>query len=235
MEKSTKYLRRQVQLSKEPAPEAQQASQIPKIRKIGGRLTRFQNIWNRLETGKWIRTLIYSGYSSRGNRPLGPTAGLLKDPFSASVADVVDFLTSEFQSGKQYSSINSYRAAISNIHEGIDGQPVGKHPIVCRLLQGMFNSRPPTPRYSAVWNVDQVLNHLSKLGENNGLALKALSIKTAMLLAVANADRASDLHLLDISYMRFTPSGVHFTIAALSKTRRSGPPRESPIPIQFQG
>ena len=26
-------------------------------------MTRFRNVWNQLETGKWIRTLIYSGYS----------------------------------------------------------------------------------------------------------------------------------------------------------------------------
>ena len=47
-----------------------------------------------------------------------------------------------------------------------------------------------------------------------------------MLMALANADRASDLHILDIRYMQSQSDKVKFTIAALSKTRRSGPPRE---------
>ena len=47
-----------------------------------------------------------------------------------------------------------------------------------------------------------------------------------MLMALANADRASDLHLLDIRYMKLHPDKVQFSIAGLAKTRRSGPPRE---------
>ena len=47
-----------------------------------------------------------------------------------------------------------------------------------------------------------------------------------MLMALANANRASDLHILDIRYMQSQSDRVKFTVAALSKTRRSGPPRE---------
>ena len=39
-------------------------------------------------------------------------------------------------------------------------------------------------------------------------------------------DRASDLHLLDIRFMQITEEGVTFKVPGLSKTRRSGPPRE---------
>lgn len=48
-----------------------------------------------------------------------------------------------------------------------------------------------------------------------------------MLLALTNADRVSDLHLLDLNLKQVTSHGVRFQIARLSKTRRSGPPREA--------
>ena len=80
-----------------------------------------------------------------------------KNSFSASIAEI---LTHKFNSGKQHSTINSYRSAISNTHPQIDGYPVGKHPIICRLMQGMFNERPSEPKYSEIWNIDQVLSYL---------------------------------------------------------------------------
>lgn len=67
------------------------------------------------------------------------------------------------------------------------------------------------------------MTFLESLGETDKLDLKQSTLKTAMLLALANADRASDLHLVET---QFKPNGVQFVVAALSKTRRSGPPRE---------
>ena len=75
------------------------------------------------------------------------------DPFPDSVTPVVEFLTSQFQEGKQYLTMNSYRSALSALSATLppmEGHPVGQHPLVCRLLQGMFNKRPPAPRYG-VW------------------------------------------------------------------------------------
>jgi hypothetical protein len=30
----------------------------------------------------------------------------------------------------------------------ISGKPVGRHPIIVRLLKGIFNKKPPLPRYT---------------------------------------------------------------------------------------
>ena len=79
------------------------------------------------------------------------------DPFSASIAQFADFLTFEFNSGKQYSTINSYH---SKTHPQIDGTAIGEHPIMCRLMQGMFNERPMEPRFTDTWDIDQVLSYL---------------------------------------------------------------------------
>ena len=82
------------------------------------------------------------------------------------------------------------------------------------------------PRYSFVWDIEIVLSHIKDMPSSPQLPLQKLSWKLATLMAVANADRASDLHLLDINFMQITEEGVTFKVPGLSKTRRSGPPRE---------
>ena len=48
--------------------------------------------------------------------------------------------------------------AISAYREYVDNIPVGQHPHVCALLKGMFNERPPQPRYIFIWDVQTVLD-----------------------------------------------------------------------------
>ena len=46
-------------------------------------------------------------------------------------------------------------------------------------------------------------------------------------MALTSANRSSDLHALDLNFRRYTPEGVVFVLPTLTKTRRSGPPKES--------
>ena len=150
------------------------------------------------------------------------------NPISPSIGQILQFLTEEFQNGKEYSTINSYRSALSATLPAMDGCAVGQHPLVCRLLQGVFNKRPPAPRYQNVWNVSTVIVHILRLPTD--LSLKDLTKKLAMLLALTNASRSSDLHALDLRFRSFTGEGVLFRIPGLTKTRRSGPPKEAMFP-----
>ena len=152
------------------------------------------------------------------------------NPLSASLADILQFLTDLYKEGKEYSTVNTHRSAISMSHMSIDGVVVGKHPTVCRLMQGIFNSRPPKPKYRSVWNVDTVVVHTQSMEPSDKLSLKDLSWKLVTLMALTNADRASDLHALDLRYRSFSPEGVTFEILGLTKTRRSGPPRQAFYP-----
>ena len=138
---------------------------------------------------------------------------------------VLDFLTSEYAEGKQYRTLNSYRSAISMTHSPIDGVVVGKHSLVSRLMKGVFNSRPPQPRYAFTWDVGRLLDHILSLGENHALSLKQLSHTLAVLLALSNASRASEIHALDIKFLRKCRDGVSFTIADLTKTAHPGKKR----------
>ena len=105
------------------------------------------------------------------------------DPFSGPVSEVANFLAVLYQEGYQYNSVNAYRSAISSVHEKVDDLPVGQHPMIIRLVKGVFNNRPPIPRYSATWDVQTVLNYLESQGRSDNLPLKVLTLKTVFLLS----------------------------------------------------
>ena len=111
-------------------------------------------------------------------------------------------------------------------HNQVDGVPLGQHPLVSRLSKGMYNSRPPQPRYTRTWDVDIVTRYLSSLGYNNALSLKQLSHKLAILMAVVGANRVSELQALDLRFRLHRPDGIHFKLPSLGKKITVGaPPR----------
>ena len=143
------------------------------------------------------------------------------DPFSGLVKEVLANLHDE---GYIYRSLNSYRSAISSVHERVDGCPVGQHPLVIRLMKGVFNDRPPLPRYTSTWNVQMVLSYIGSLGSNGSLSLKQLSLETAMLLALTRPSRSADLSQLDIKGRQYKPDGVVFLPTGLAKQSQQGKP-----------
>ena len=103
------------------------------------------------------------------------------DPFSASIHHVVNFLAMHFAAGKEYRTINVYRSAISMTLPKIDGVNVGQHPLVCQVMKGIFQKKPPLPRYSASWDVSKALIYIKSLGSNESMSLKQLSEKLVLL------------------------------------------------------
>ena len=59
---------------------------------------------------------------------------------------------------------------------------MGKHPLVCQFMAGAQNLRPSIPKYSEIWDVDDVLRCIKDLPQP--LTTKQLSCKTAMLQAL---------------------------------------------------
>ena len=68
--------------------------------------------------------------------------------------------------------------------------------------------------------------HMKSMSDPFELSIQRLSQKVVTLLALSNADRASDIYLLNIEHVRISDCEAKFQVADLSKTRRSGPPRE---------
>ena len=81
----------------------------------------------------------------------------------------------------------------SSTIDPIDGHPVGQHPLVIRLMKGIYLTNPPKAKYSSMWNVDSVLAYISSLCPNFDLNLSLLSKKLVLLLALTTLLRVSEL------------------------------------------
>ena len=106
------------------------------------------------------RTSTQNQYKSCWSKWVGWCDKRQINPIQPSIAKVVDFLSERFQAGLQYTSLNSYRSAISSAIPQVEGCPVGQHPLVCKFMKGVFNSRPPQPKYSGTWDVGFVTKYL---------------------------------------------------------------------------
>ena len=100
-----------------------------------------------------------------------------RDPTVGPVEDMINFLAELFAKGYQYRSLNAYQSAISSIYQKVDGQNIGQHPLVCRLLKGAFNQNPPTQRYTHFWDVGVVLRYLKQLGPTHHSLLNGSQLK----------------------------------------------------------
>ncbi|MES9884369.1 MAG: tyrosine-type recombinase/integrase [Sedimenticola sp.] len=112
------------------------------------------------------------------------------------MTDIINFLTSEYERGMSYSSLNCARSALSALGIRIEQFMAGTHPLVVRFLRGVFNLRPPVPHNSKIWDVDQVLKYLRKLSPVKHLSLKDLTLKLTMLLCLVNAARVQTVYKL---------------------------------------
>lgn len=140
------------------------------------------------------------------------------------MAQIGNFLAIQFDKGLEYSTLNVYRSAISAFHPNIEGTPVGSHPLIRRLMSGVFNDRPPKPKYTETWDVNKVLEYLSTRGENDNLTLKEITTKTAMLMALTTACRGSELQKMNPSLMNWEPNKVTIHFDQLTKTSKKGKP-----------
>ena len=118
-----------------------------------------------------------------------------------------------YEGGYDYRAINCYRSAISGFHE--KGLPVRQRPEVFTLLTGLFNLKPPQPRYSFTWDFQIVLEFI----KNNWTDNKSLPIKNlTLLLALTSASRASSIHHLDIRFTSLSEEKFVFNFEKLLKT-----------------
>ena len=146
------------------------------------------------------------------------------NPILASIECVLEFLTHAFNIGKAYRTLKVYRSAISSSHPMIDSLRVGEHPLVVQLLKGAYNLRPPLPRYSSTWDVDNnVVSFLDQLGSIGSLSLKDLSQKLSLLLALTAMEMVSEVIAHDLRYRQILPEGVIFHLPELTKKSRVGP------------
>ncbi|XP_074629610.1 uncharacterized protein LOC141887255 [Acropora palmata] len=146
------------------------------------------------------------------------------DPICPIISVAVDFLTSLYDEGLSYSSINSARCALSAILESpASAYPTfGEHPDVKRFMKGIFQRRHPLPRYCKTWDVNLVLQYIGSMGNSQELSLKDLTLKLVMLVALTTAQRGQSLQLLDTQNMVQEETAYTFMLNSNLKQSKPG-------------
>jgi hypothetical protein len=99
---------------------------------------------------------------------------------------------------------------------------VGKHPLVIQLMKGIYRGKPPTPKYSAIWDPSVVINNFVS-SSIRVMSLIQLAHKTVTLLALTTLLRCSELNSIQLDSISFSAEKVFFNLGVLRKSQRSGP------------
>lgn len=138
------------------------------------------------------------------------------NPYEASIPIVLYFLTEAYNQGSQYGTLNSYRSALALVL----GPNVSNDDRLTRFFKGIFNLRPPQPKYNFTWDTSTVLNFLSQKYPNKTLSLEDLSKKCAMLIALTTAHRMQTLSKINIKNIDVLDSKIMIKIPDLLKTSK---------------
>ncbi len=124
-----------------------------------------------------------------------------ENPSTSELAVVLSFLQELLDKGRSHSTLKVFEAAIAAFHSPIAGQSVGRDNSVVRFLKGARRLNPPRPLTVPTWDLPTVLRALKgpPFEPLQSMDLRSLSLKTALLLALASVKRVEDLQALSTS------------------------------------
>lgn len=142
-------------------------------------------------------------------------------PLQPQLTDVLEYLTSLFDKGLGYSSLNSARSALSTLiyHNDV---PIGQHPMVKRLMKGVFNLRPALPRNTVCWDVGVLLNYIKLLTPITEITLKELTHKCVSLLGLLMGARVQTLHTIHVHNIAIAGDRMTVSFGDILKQSRPG-------------
>ena len=88
-------------------------------------------------------------------------------------------------------------------------------------MVGIFNQRPPLPRYGFTWDIELVLKYMNGL-DSSTISIELLTYKLTALLALTAASRASELSMLDTRFLSKYHSVYVFKVKGVVKTQKPG-------------
>jgi hypothetical protein len=109
----------------------------------------------------------------------------------ASLRSILDYLTHLYDRSFSWNTIGIHRSTLSMTMAPIDGAKVGDHPLVKRLMSGVFNERPSCRANPALWDPLKVLSVFQHWPVS--LPLSSLIRKGAFLMALTTVKRPSEL------------------------------------------
>ncbi len=120
------------------------------------------------------------------------------------------FLQEMLDKQRSSSTIKVYAAAITAFHAPIAGRSVARDSAVTQFLRGSRRMNPPPPRTVPPWDLPTVLRALKgpPFEPLQSLSLRVLSLKFALLLALASVKRVGDLqaHSVNPVCLEFGPN-----------------------------
>jgi hypothetical protein len=133
------------------------------------------------------------------------------DPIVCNLNHICEFFADMLKEGKSYNTISGYRSAISEIHDHVEGVPIGQHPDISKAILAIFRENPPNLPLNNLMDISPSLTYITSLGDNLLMTIRDLTIKTAFLVALVSASRPSDLIRINASSAKITDSGCVFT------------------------
>ena len=143
-----------------------------------------------------------------------------KDPFYTTIGDVLNFMAERFDEGVGYSSVAALRSALNPLVTIKEGGELTSHPLVQRLVKGVFHARPPLPRYTEVWDVGLVITFIRDLGTNSSLTRRQLTLKVTALLSILTVQRVSSITNLSYKETHVEKDRVVLVPTSLAKHDR---------------
>ncbi|KAL0149356.1 hypothetical protein M9458_055394, partial [Cirrhinus mrigala] len=136
-----------------------------------------------------------------------------EDPQRCRIAVVLSFLQEKLERRLSPSTLKVYVAAIAAYHNAVDGASLGKHQLVVRFLRGARRVNPPRLHLVPSWDLAITLRGLREAPFEPlaSVELKYLSLKTALLTALASIKRVGDLQAfsVDETCLEFGPGDSH--------------------------
>ena len=142
---------------------------------------------------------------------------------------IANFLAEAFDDGAPYTTLAALRSAIASAHDRVDGQSVGEHALVAAVLHGVRDARPPAPKYDEVWDPDPVLLTIDSWGPNETMPMDRLTRKLAMLLALADQGRSSDLARISTASVQTDRAGASFLVVGPKERTYTRPNRRDHV------
>jgi hypothetical protein len=135
---------------------------------------------------------------------------------------VLDYLTHLYDRGMSWSTIAIHKSTISMTMAPVDGVNIGDHPLVKRLIRGVFKERPSRQANPALWDPLKVLSLFQHWPVD--LPLSSLMRKGAFLMALTTAKGASELVALlcDDTHFQWEGKLLRFVPSRLTKMDRPG-------------
>ena len=153
-----------------------------------------------------------------------------KDPFDPNIPFAISFLDhlrKKHQLG--YSALNTARSAMSSLIMPLDNVPFGQQRLVKLYMRGVFNVRPPAPRYKDTWDPQLILTLLKSWSPAHQISLKLLTFKVVVLVLLVTGQRIQTLAVLSLDFMTVDLNAKNITFKIFDLIKQSRPGFRNPI------